>query len=369
MKLLFINQSLGIGGAETFNKELLFWLQNHGISVKTFVTNKKFQKILEDVDIHSGQIPFVVDFIGNRKGFIKGIFLLPLTLIYYFLLVLSQRNSDIILMSGFIEKILVTPIAKLLKIKVVWIEFAPLKSIFDKFLGLNKLIYKLIVNLPNIIIVPSNNTLTELSEELNLPNSKFTLIPCARNIEVNNYSKIKVEKNLACCVSRLEKGKGQDLLLQAWQKVEKEIPSAKLRIAGEGGFIDTLKHLNSKLNLKNVEFAGFVPDSLTEIAQSKIVVFPTVWKLEGFGLTAVEAMALSRPVVCFEFGPLTEIIDESTGILVKPYDTEALANAIIKLLNSPRLAEKMGKAGRKKYLNKFTFNIVGQKYINLIKKV
>lgn len=222
MKLLFINQSLGIGGAETFNKELLFWLQNHGISVKTFVTNKKFQKILEDVDIHSGQIPFVVDFIGNRKGFIKGIFLLPLTLIYYFLLVLSQRNSDIILMSGFIEKILVTPIAKLLKIKVVWIEFAPLKSIFDKFLGLNKLIYKLIVNLPNIIIVPSNNTLTELSEELNLPNSKFTLIPCARNIEINNYSKIKVEKTLPAVFPVWKKAKARTYFCKHGKKWKKK---------------------------------------------------------------------------------------------------------------------------------------------------
>jgi len=366
MKLLFINQSLGIGGAETFNKELLVWLQSEGLSIKTYVTNKIFQDRLKESKIDSRHIPIIVDLIGNWKGFLKGIFLFPFAFLYYTYLVTLNRNTDIILMSGFIEKILVTPIAKLFNIKVVWVEFAPLNSVFNKFWGFNKFIYKLVINLPSKIIVPTKNTLQKLSKETGLPNNKFTLIPCAREIDINNYSNIKTKKNLVCCVSRLEKGKGQDLLLRAWQKVEKEIPSAKLNIIGEGGFLNELKQIVIELKLNNVEFTGFVKDPLEEIALSEIFVFPTIWELEGFGLAAVEAMALKKPVVCFDFGPIPEIVDSTTGVLVKTNNINELANTIIKLLNSPQLGKIMGEGGRKKYLNNFTFKNIGKKYLKLI---
>lgn len=369
MKLLFINQSLDLGGAETFNKELLLWLQNQGVFIKTFVTNNKFQKILKENKIISGRIPIIVDIIGNRRGFIKGLFLLPFAFLYYFSLVLKNRNTDIILMSGFIEKVLVTPVARLCKIPVIWIEFAPLQSIFNKFYGFSKFLYAIAKKLPDKIIVPSEHTLCSLSKNLNLDRNNFLLIPCARDIDIKIYSKIKPQKNTVCCVSRLEKGKGQDLLLKAWATVEKTIPGAKLVIVGEGGFKKTLDRIVKNLSLKTIIFKGYIKDALAEIAGAEIFVFPTVWPLEGFGLVAAEAMALEKPVICFDFGPVPEIVSSKTGIIVEKENCSHLGQAIIKLLKDKNLAQKLGEQGREIYRQKYTFDKIGPKYLSLFNKI
>ncbi len=362
-QILFINQSLGIGGAETFNKGLFVWLQKHDIKVKAFVTNKTFQKDLNSNGIETKHIPIIVDVIGDWKGLLKGIFLFIPGFIYYKILVFNNRDTDLILMSGYIEKIFVTPIAKLLKIPVIWIEFAPLEAVFSKFFGFPKFLYSLFQNLPNKIVVPSQYTKTCLQEEAGIDEGKIEFIPCARDVE--KYSE-DIVPNRVVCVSRLEKGKGQDLLIKAWPKVIKENKNAKLVIVGEGDFRTELTELVRNLNVEeSVTFTGFVNDSLSEIAKGEFLVFPTIWPLEGFGMTAVEAMALSKPVICFNFGPLPGIVDSRTGILVKSGDIDALANAIIKLLKSPKSIKDLGLQGRKKYLNEFTFEKVGPKYLKV----
>lgn len=362
MHLLFINQSLGTGGAETFNLGLLCWLQKKGIRVKSFITNKKFQKGLKKSGIEARIIPLVVDLIGNRRGFLKGIlFLLPLS-IYYTVLVIANKNADVILMSGFIEKILVTPVAKLFKIPVVWIEFSPLAPVFNKFFRFPKFLYSLVKNMPNKIIVPSNHTLYSLISDTSLSINNFVHIPCAENVDYKNYSNINPETHSVCCVSRLEIGKGQDLLLKAWQEVEDEVSDATLQIVGEGDFVKDLTKIRSELKLKRVNFKGYVNDALKEIAKAEIFVFPTLWPLEGFGLVVLEAMALSKPVVCFDFGPVPEIVSSKTGVIVKKGNTDRLASAIIKLLKDKSLAKNLGQEGRKKYLENYTFEKVGPKY-------
>lgn len=369
MRLLFVNQSLGIGGAETFNQGLLTWFSKQGIEINIFATNEKFAENLKSAGLAAEKTPLVVDFIGNWKGLAKGIFILPLALIYYFLLFWRQRKTDIILMSGFIEKIIITPIAKLFKIPVVWIEFAPLQSIFNKFFGFPKFLYAMVKNLPDKIIVPSEHTLCSLSKETGLKRSKFLLIPCAENIDIKIYSKIKPQKNSVCCVSRLEQGKGQDRLLKAWSLVEKEIPQAKLSIVGEGDFKKILVQIVKNLSLKKVLFKGYIKDALAEIAVSEIFVFPTVWPLEGFGLVALEAMALGKPVICFDFGPVPEIVSSETGIIVEKENISYLGQAIIKLLIDKNGAQKLGKKGREVYQQKYTFEKIGPRYLSLFKKI
>jgi len=73
-------------------------------------------------------------------------------------------------------------------------------------------------------------------------------------------------------------------------------------------------------------------------------VFPS--RLEGFGLAAAEAMACGKSVVASRAGALPEVVaDSETGILCDPDDPADFARAILRLLEDPSLAEKMGKAG------------------------
>lgn len=179
-----------------------------------------------------------------------------------------------------------------------------------------------------------------------------------------------MDKPLVCCVSRLEVGKGQDLLIQAWSKVISLVPQARLRIIGEGDWYEGLKLEIRRLKLEStVTLTGWVKDAVAEMAKSDIVVFPTLWPLEGFGMVAIEAMSQAKPVVGFNFGPVPEIVTGECGILVRPRDIPALAEAIVDLLTHPAKAKRMGQAGRKRYLAHYTFDQVGPQYLQVFAKI
>lgn len=355
-KILFINQSLGIGGAETFNRGLLSWLKRQGIIIDSWVTHPDFAR-----QVSGHRLPVVLDIIGDWKGLVKAIFLWLLGAVMYWWVVWQARDADIILLTGFIEKIIVTPIARILNIAVVWVEFGPLETIFGKFWSLPKLLYRLVSTLPEMVIMPSFNTQAHNVPAGHIPLAKTRVIPCAEDISLK---KVKPQKNLVVCVSRLEPGKGQDILLDAWPEVVRRVPGAKLRIIGEGNQYQNLKYKISNLKLPNsVELVGWVKDAIAEIAVAKVCVFPSVWPLEGFGLVMVEAMALDKPVVAFDTGPVSEILDKTCGVLVPPSDVDKLAEGIIKMLRSPTAG------GRKKYLAKYTWAKVGPQYLEVFKYV
>ena len=76
---------------------------------------------------------------------------------------------------------------------------------------------------------------------------------------------------------------------------------------------------------------------------------------EGFGFTNVEAMSFGLPVVTSTAGPATEIVaHETTGLLVAPGDVGALRDALLRLASEPRTAARMGDAGRRAFLERFT---------------
>jgi len=156
------------------------------------------------------------------------------------------------------------------------------------------------------------------------------------------------------CAGRLDRQKGQDVLLRAWPKVVGEEPWAHLVLAGEGPTERKLRHLARKLRIRSsVRFAGFQRDPERLFALAEIVVAPSRW--EGFGLVAAEAGAASKPVVASRVTGLEEIVLEGeTGHLVPPGDAWALSDALRSLLSAPTHARAMGEAGRARAYSLFT---------------
>ena len=352
-KILFVNQSLGTGGAETFNTGLLAWLRKQGIQVSAWVTHPRFAKQLS-----ARRLPVILDIIGDWKGLVKALVLWPLGVIMYAVVLWQNQDADIVLLTGFIEKIIITPLAKLLRMGVVWIEFGPLETVFDKFWGLPKLLYRAVSHLPDAVVMPTYNTLSHNLSIGRISRFKVKVIPCAEDI---GPRPVQVEKDLVVCVSRLEPGKGQDLLLLAWPQVLRSIPTAKLRIVGEGELYASLVSLAH--NLKNVTLTGWVQDAIAEVAKAKVCVFPSVWPLEGFGLAMIEAMSQNKPVVAFAVGPAPEIVDRRSGVLVPAGDLPGLADAIIKMLRHPVIGS------RQTYLRRYTFSQIGPQYLDVLKYV
>ena len=159
-------------------------------------------------------------------------------------------------------------------------------------------------------------------------------------------------------VARLEPEKGHPTLLEAWPRVLATVPNAHLLVVGEGSRCDALQAQAASLGLlgsdpanprselgRRVVFTGRRDDVPAVTAALDVAVLPSY--REAQGLSILEAMALSRPVVASGVGGIPEMIEDGrSGLLVPPHDPEALAAAISRLLLDHPYADTLGKAGR-----------------------
>ena len=166
---------------------------------------------------------------------------------------------------------------------------------------------------------------------------------------------------------RLSSEKGQRVAVEAMFLIAKEHPEARLALVGEGIDREDLETTAEALGIRdNVQFTGFVQDVRELMSACDVVIVPSS-RGEGFGLVAVEAMALSRPVVASAQGGLPEIVvPGETGLLVPPNDPQALADAVSKLLAEPDLARSMGAKGRERVEEHFALGEQMRKVLDIL---
>jgi glycosyltransferase involved in cell wall biosynthesis len=155
-------------------------------------------------------------------------------------------------------------------------------------------------------------------------------------------------------VGRLHRQKGYDYFIRAIARVKREVPGVKVLIAGEGEEENNLKKLVRSLDLtKEIIFTGLSLDVGLILSYTRLFVLPSLW--EGMPNAVMEAMAAAKPVVATRVGGVPELVVEGeTGILVPPEDTEALALAMLDLLQDPLKGRSMGEAGRKRVQDHFS---------------
>jgi glycosyltransferase involved in cell wall biosynthesis len=159
-------------------------------------------------------------------------------------------------------------------------------------------------------------------------------------------------------VARLEPEKGHPTLLEAWPAVLRSVPDAYLLIVGEGSRRDALEALTRDLKIAHrVVFTGRRDDVPAVTAALDVAVLPSY--REAQGLSILEALALSRPVVASNVGGIPEMItDGVNGLLVPPHDPDALAAAIVRLLRDHPLADTLGRAGHDMVHDRFDIDIM-----------
>jgi len=159
-------------------------------------------------------------------------------------------------------------------------------------------------------------------------------------------------------VGRLELEKGHPTLLEAWPHVLRACPDAYLMVVGEGSRYDALQEIARELEIAHrVVFTGRRDDIPAVTAAFDVAVLPS--HREAQGLTILEAMALSRPVVASNVGGIPEMIQDGvTGLLVPPQDPPALATAIVRLLSDHQLADVLGRAGHDLVHDRFCVEIM-----------
>jgi glycosyltransferase involved in cell wall biosynthesis len=146
-------------------------------------------------------------------------------------------------------------------------------------------------------------------------------------------------------VARLEAEKGHRTLIDAWPDVLAAVPSAWLLVVGEGSERDALEAEAVALGISpRIVFTGRREDVPAVTAALDVAVLPSY--REAQGLSVLEAMALSRPVVASNVGGIPEMIEDGvTGLLVPPNDCPALAAAIVRLLTDHPLADMIARRG------------------------
>jgi glycosyltransferase involved in cell wall biosynthesis len=161
---------------------------------------------------------------------------------------------------------------------------------------------------------------------------------------------------VALFVGRLVPEKGVDVLVRAFRHVMLRRPEARLVIVGEGPEAPALRSLVAELRLgERVQMIGRLSRAEVErrFEDSWVQVVPSL--SESFGIVAAEAGMRGTAVVASDVGGLPEIVQhEQSGLLVPPGDAEALAAALVRVLSEPALADRLGTAGRRIALERFT---------------
>lgn len=159
--------------------------------------------------------------------------------------------------------------------------------------------------------------------------------------------------------------KGVLVLLEAMALLQKQSFPVKLRLAGEGELKNDYQKQAQKLGIVDlVEFVGLIThDKLPEFYScGDLFVMPSIGRTESFSLATAEAQACGLPAVVSDLpGMRMTIQNGETGLLVKPGDSEDLAQKIKIILANPEMARQMGQAGRQRMEKYFSWKMVGDK--------
>jgi len=192
--------------------------------------------------------------------------------------------------------------------------------------------------------------------------TKVKYIPPGVDINIFKPSRRKVRNDILY-VGKIDKSsdwKGINYLLDAIAIVKETKPLISLRLVGLGDKIEYFKAYANRLGISNnVKFVGPIvgKELAREYQNSHIFVLPSVTESESFGIVLIEAMACKKSVIGSKIGGIQYVIDnETNGLLVEPKNSTQIGKAIIKLLNNPRYANKLGSNGYKKVIENFNWN-------------
>jgi len=187
---------------------------------------------------------------------------------------------------------------------------------------------------------------------------KYNSISDFRILEIRKEFGINKNEKVVGTIADLEPRKGHQYLLEAMLSIIKEIPYVKLLFIGDGSLKNQLQTMCKNLGISNnVIFTGIRNDVNKILSIFGISVLPSLWG-EGLSAAILESMATGKPVVATDIGGSCELIQHGrNGFIVPAANSDALAQATIKILKHKELAEKMGYEGRKIIKEKFDIQI------------
>jgi len=187
---------------------------------------------------------------------------------------------------------------------------------------------------------------------------KFKVVRSGLDISTftkNDFDSEEVRKRLGISkedivvgkIARFSELKGHKYLIDAIRKIISSNPRVKVLLVGSGELENKFKGVVKDLNLEqNIIFTGLIEyEKVPEIISALDILVHTSL-LEGLARVFPQAFLLRKPVVSFDIDGASEVVlNNETGFLVEPKNSEQLAEAIIKLINDQKLRERFGESG------------------------
>jgi glycosyltransferase involved in cell wall biosynthesis len=174
-------------------------------------------------------------------------------------------------------------------------------------------------------------------------------------INVRQHLQLRDDDYVIATAGSLILRKGIDVIMHALQRLVRQGVPAHLLVIGDGEERQTLQRLMAQLELqRHVHFVGEQPQ-VTAWLRGGVDVFASGAREEVFGLVLAEAGLSNLAVVAPRVGGIASVVkDGHTGILIPSEDPEAMATALMRLYQQPKLRSQLGQAGRQRVLQCFT---------------
>ena len=178
-------------------------------------------------------------------------------------------------------------------------------------------------------------------------------------------------------VGRLVDKKGIEYLLKALPLILAKHPNERLTIIGDGPLkhalleqcrdLDITDHVAFKGSLVNSEIPRF-------LQQASITIFPSVvtdsGDQEGSPVAIMESLACGCATIVADYPGAADIIDHGeTGLIVQGRSPEDIAEAVLRLIDNPKLRLKLGRSGRAQVLAHYDWGVVSEKFLSLFHKL
>lgn len=219
------------------------------------------------------------------------------------------------------------------------------------------------------IVTLTERNLKDYKRLFLVPERKLTYIYNWIDTEIAHSVCYNADSKRIVSAGRFSREKGFDLLIKAFAPVAKRHPDWTLDIFGDGEFFEQIKAMAKEYGVSdNINFLGMRSDLRERYGDYAMYVLPSYH--EGLPLVLLEAKLNRLPIVSFDIrtGPSEIVENGKNGILVEPYDTEKMADAVCQLIENSEKRQKMSDAASEN-IEKFSKETIKNRWKALIEEL